>query len=65
MVDLIRAVLLRQVNTLPHRDNSRNTGCNPTQSQYTDTEPTSPSTVPMMSGARRGAARIHMFRSLV
>ena len=47
--------LLWQLYVLPHWDRTADQTCYLTQSQYTDTRPTSPSTDPVMSGTWQGS----------
>ena len=42
-------MLLWHVVVQPNWDSSRSIGCYPTQSHYSDTGPTSPNTIPIMS----------------
>jgi len=56
-------VLLRQFNVLRHRDMKCNPTYHPTQSQYTDTGPTSPNTNLVMPTQGETAAGLPIFKS--
>ena len=62
-VDHIRDGAARQVNVLPHREIRFQHNRIPTQSQYTDTGPTSPNTVLIMSTPDETAAGVPILKS--